>query len=462
MSQTDKQTTPPAPAGKGKAFFDRGDQVASTGNWDFAIQMYLDGLRREPENVARGHKPLRDVALKRKAQGGKPAGMVEQLKAGLTGVAKDPVEAMVNAEYMMAKDPGSLQNQVAVFKAALKLGHAEFIKFIADIVTEAMKIAKHPNKQLILQLTDAYAGIEEYPRAIMVADIGLKAFPDDGALLDAYRNYGAKDTIKAGKYGTDAGFTESVKDLKGQLEQSQRDKLSQGRGFIEAEIKRTRLDYEANPTIPGKVDALVESLTKIDEDATEAEAIAVLGKAYEQTKAYRFKVRMDDVKIRQLRRKFHALKAAGDNDAAIALAKETLEFELKVYEERAANYPTDLGIKFELGRRQLTAGLVDDAITNFQRAVQDAKRRTACLDYLGQAFMKKKWYREAVDNYTRALEFETTEDRAKDLHYNLAAALTAMDKKEEALKHLSVVVQLDYNFRDVREKMENLRKEMGQ
>ena len=58
--------------GKGKAFFDRGDQVAETGNWDFAIEMYLQGIEREPDNVDQGHKPLRDVSMKRMAQGGKP------------------------------------------------------------------------------------------------------------------------------------------------------------------------------------------------------------------------------------------------------------------------------------------------------------------------------------------------------------------------------------------------------
>ena len=55
----------PDPAGKGSQFFTRGDQVSETGNWDFAIQMYLEGIRREPENLERGHVRLRKVALVR-------------------------------------------------------------------------------------------------------------------------------------------------------------------------------------------------------------------------------------------------------------------------------------------------------------------------------------------------------------------------------------------------------------
>jgi hypothetical protein len=55
----------------GKKFFDHGDQVALTGNWDFAIEMYAMGIRWEPSNMERGWHKLREVAMKRKAQGGK-------------------------------------------------------------------------------------------------------------------------------------------------------------------------------------------------------------------------------------------------------------------------------------------------------------------------------------------------------------------------------------------------------
>ena len=51
---------------KGKAFFERGDQVAETGNWDFAMEMYLEGIARDPDNVDQGHQPLReDLAPRR-------------------------------------------------------------------------------------------------------------------------------------------------------------------------------------------------------------------------------------------------------------------------------------------------------------------------------------------------------------------------------------------------------------
>src|SRR4051812_6605651 len=72
--------------GKGKAFFDRARTVAATGNFDYAIEMYIQGLNREPLNVAE-HQSLRETAMRRKIAGGKSGG---GLLGALGGGAKMP------------------------------------------------------------------------------------------------------------------------------------------------------------------------------------------------------------------------------------------------------------------------------------------------------------------------------------------------------------------------------------
>ena len=101
--------------GKARRFLTAAIRWAETGNWDFAIQMYLDGVRREPGNIERGHAPLRDVSLKRKMQGGKPAGFMEAMKHK---GGKNPAETLANAEFLLAKDPGNVSHMVAVLKSA--------------------------------------------------------------------------------------------------------------------------------------------------------------------------------------------------------------------------------------------------------------------------------------------------------------------------------------------------------
>ncbi len=454
-NQNDEQE---AANGKGKAFFDRGDQVAETGNWDFAIEMYLEGIRREPGNLQRGHQPLREVSLKRKAQGGKSAGLMEGMKHK---GGKEPVDALVNAEYLLAKDPGKVAHMAAVLKAAQRLEEVGLVKWIADIIFEVMRRAKRPNKRVLALITEAYSLIQEYTSAVQACDRALQISPNDGSLQEMAKDLSARATIQQGQYDGEGTFVKSVRDLGRQMELAQRDHLAQSRQFLEGDVEKTRAEYEESPQEPGRIGAYVDALTKFEEEGYENEAMDVLKKAHADTGTYRFKMRLDDVKVRQMRRRFNKLKSSGQGELAMKLARELLAYELKMYAERAENYPTDLSMKFELGRRQLTAGQIDGAIGSLQQARRDPKRRIQALTYLGQAFGKKEWHHEAVETYEGALELEPSEERAKELHYSLALELKAMDERGKALEHFSQVAQMDYTYRDVREQIEALRKEIG-
>src|SRR6185312_17283792 len=99
---------PPDPnegPGKGTVFFDRAKSVAATGNFDFAISMYIEGLFREPFNAAQ-HQALREVALRRKLSGAKSGGgLLSGLSLGGPKPpykGKTPKEAMLNNEFILA------------------------------------------------------------------------------------------------------------------------------------------------------------------------------------------------------------------------------------------------------------------------------------------------------------------------------------------------------------------------
>ena len=98
-------TPNPVPAkGKGKAFFDRADQVAETGSWDFAIELYIQGIEREADNLERGHKPLREAALQRKMKGGKPAGFFEK---GKYKAGKEPLPSWSPPSSFFPRTPAT-------------------------------------------------------------------------------------------------------------------------------------------------------------------------------------------------------------------------------------------------------------------------------------------------------------------------------------------------------------------
>lgn len=446
-------------AGKGKAFFERADQVAETGNWDFAIAMYLEGISREPENLDRGHKPLRKVSINRKAQGGKPAGMIDQLKRR---PCKDPVRNLVNAEYLLSKDPGSVQNMMQVLQAARKCDLIGLVHWISLIILESQRQTKKPSKRILVDLVSAFESAKDFSMSVQACDMAISLDPNDGELRDRMRSLSALYTIDKGKFEEEGDFTKGVDDLEAQQKIQKKDALVQDEEYLLGQIRKCRQDYLENPHVAGKINNAVDALLKIENESYENEAIDILAKAHKDSSAYQFKMRIGDIRIRQMSRRFRQMRDSGDTAEATEQAKRQLAFELDEYKERCANYPTDLGLKFEMGRRQFLSGLYDEAIASLQTAQRDPRRGLRARSLIGQAFVKKGWLGMAVETFEKALELEATEEFTMELRYFLGDVLDNMGQLERAQEQFSTVAQLDYNYRDVRQRIENIRTRLSE
>ncbi|MBN1943637.1 MAG: hypothetical protein JW849_10125 [Phycisphaerae bacterium] len=440
---------------KAKVFFDRADEVAGTGNWDFAIELYSEGLRLNPDEMERGHVKLRDVSLKRKVQGGKPAGLGDRRKHR---AGKDPAGNLANAAYLLAKDPGSETLMELFLKAAAEVGNPDVIRWIGEILLESQKQARKPNRRLCTVMMDTLAAAKHYDLAIQACRLALTAAPNDADLESRLSALGAEYTLQKGQYGVEGDFTKGVKDLDKQKELIQKDMLVKDESFLQQQIAKTEKDYLESPTVPGKVNGYVDALLKFEDESYENQAVDVLQKAFQDTKAYQFKMRIGDVKIRQMSRRFRKLKDAGDKEGAAKAAREQLAFEVAEYRERAGNYPTDLSLKYELGRRLFLAGQYDDAIGYLQQAQRDPRRFVVVMNYLGQAFMRKEWWQEAVDTFVKVLDGDVTEERSKDIRYNLGQCYEKLDKLDQAQEQFSHLAQIDFNYKDVRARLEAIRK----
>jgi TolA-binding protein len=177
-------------AAQGRAHFDRAREAAQAGDFDRAIDAYLDGLRLAPDDVSGGHIELRVVALQRSERGGaKPAPeeVNERLAAGVS-----PLDRMLNAEYLLAKDPEHLAYGEAVLKAAVAGGYKEAARWIADLMFLANNHAKKPLADLYVLLKDAYAAIGQFNRAASACHRALLLRPKDKALLRDLKGLRAK------------------------------------------------------------------------------------------------------------------------------------------------------------------------------------------------------------------------------------------------------------------------------
>ena len=115
---------------KAQVFFGRGNMVADTANYDYAIEMYISGLAIDSENID-AHQALREISLKRKAEGGKDLGILQKMKLSNKG---DDKRNMLNAEKLLAYDPTNKQHMANVLASARAAGFTATAEWIAAIL----------------------------------------------------------------------------------------------------------------------------------------------------------------------------------------------------------------------------------------------------------------------------------------------------------------------------------------
>lgn len=103
--------------------------LAHAGNFDEAIETCLMAIEEAPGDLAL-HQALREIALQRKAAGGKPLGMLTRWRHRRQ---KDPLRELIVATRLLAFDPGNRGHLARVCAAAERLALADITSWLADI-----------------------------------------------------------------------------------------------------------------------------------------------------------------------------------------------------------------------------------------------------------------------------------------------------------------------------------------
>jgi tetratricopeptide (TPR) repeat protein len=468
-----RHTTSEADKAKARKWFARARQLVDTRSHDYAIKCFIDGLALWPEAVDDGHQALRACALARRHAGGKKMGLRASVMSGSGKGRGDPVHAMLKAEERWAHDPSHVSHIEDVFKNAGKARCDDTLMWVGAIYREALENEKKPNPKKFALLKEVYEDLgdraeargeldlaaEAYERGIEALSVQRQLSPRDLELANVLRDLSTKLTILKGKYDRADSFKESVLDAGQQRDTQDQDRMVQSDERLTQLIAAAEAAVKANPGVPGKVMALVELLCRRDNEEDEKRAISILVKQYQDTDDYRFKQRADDIRVRQLAREARRARDSGDREAIRSAMIKQLQFEIPTYKERAARYPTDMRIRYEYGLRLFNARKYDEAIPCFQTARGDMKHRVQCSLYLGRCFYEKKFFSEAVATLEEGRAgHEATDDAvAKELLYWLGRAQADSGETTTAAKTYGHLLQLDYNYRDVRSRIEHLR-----
>jgi len=450
---------------KARAFFERAQEAAESENFDYAIDMYLDGLRYAPDALEEGHLPLCELALQRKNKGGQKPSMMERVKR-LRG--KTPLEQLLNAEYLFTKDPDHLPYAEAMLKAAVAGGYKKTADWIANLVFQANNAARKPSLQTYILLKDSYAALGQFDKALAACQRAYRLKPQDKQLADEFKNLSAELTMASGKYDQEGDFRKSIKDRESQ------EKLQATQGVIKSEdyrllaVKYAREELAQNSNLSSNIFGLAQALSDLQTDEAENEAIELLENTYKAKNDFSFKQRAGRLRIKQLKRKIRQTKSAieanpDDPEAkakAAELSTQLSNTELEHYQLCVKNYPTDLQVKYEYGIRLLANERYDEAIPLFQEAQRDPRRKIAAMDKIGLCFYFKGWFADAIDVFTQAIEaYEIKDDSvAKELRYNLGRAYQENGDTEKALEIFRKVAQVDFAYKDVSQRVDEFRK----
>jgi tetratricopeptide (TPR) repeat protein len=465
---------------KADAFFQRARTVGGTGNFDFAIEMFTQGLMLDPENVD-AHIDLRDISMKRKASGGKAMGFFDARKHSTNN--RDDKLNMVNAEKLLGYDPGNTDYMQALLQNAHKAGYFDTVMWIGPIFQKANADSKKPEFSKFVVLKDVYKSLamdtatppriraELLKRATNACHFAAKMKPDEMDLQTELKNLGALHTQVEGNYDSGGSFQDSIKDKDEQEKLQAQDKGVQEIGVMGKLINDAEAQYRANPEEPGKMLRLVEMLEKTEHPEYEGRAIDLLTEWFDRTKQFRFRKRIGEINMRQWRRMEQSQKEmVAKNPTDEQLKKDfhqfqddKNEFELSEFNLWAENYPTDMTFKFRAAERMFALKRYEESIPLLQNAEADAKYRIRARLLQGQAFYQLKFYDEAVDTLDSLIrDYQMKgDDVSKEMHYWSGRAHEDRGDAEVAIKLYSAIVRMEFNYRDAQGRIKKLRAGLG-
>ncbi len=471
---------PPGEAEMAKArkWFAHAKKAAETRNYDYAIELYVNGLALWPEALDEGLKPLRVVATARRMAGGKAAGFLAARKRPTNG--KDANKNLNNAIFLFGMDPGNISGIELILRLAAKAKCISAARWMAPVLTEAFSSGKKVSETRYdnactamdeaadhaIAMNEDAAALDILKANIATAQIWLHHHPESSTAPKAQSNASGKQTIVKGRFSKPEGFTQSLKDAEAQHDLHDREKSAHSEKRAHELIERARREWESHRGIPSKLLQLADLMIRNQDDATENEAIKLLSQEHASGGDYIFRQKADDILMRQMNRHrrilLAKLKADPQNPEprrAIArhAAKQT-EVETKIFEARHQQYPSDMRIRFLLATRYFAANRYDEAIPVFQQTQSDGRCGDESRLYIGRCFFEKKFYDQAVGTLRKTLSELPSADSplAMAIHYWLARSLEASDNLEDAKNAYGNLIQLDYNFLDARQRLEKL------
>ncbi|MBL4591680.1 MAG: hypothetical protein JKY96_06935 [Phycisphaerales bacterium] len=458
---------------KAKAFFDHAETAHDSGNYEYAIQMWLSGLKRDPSDMDALKRFLRSAEI-------------FTLENPKKGVSKE-VKSVAGAKGDLGKFIGSLldfglrpidtSNAIKLTASTAKLGLKEQTQLVGEHALKLAQQDKKPKKDMFVKLLDSFEAAEAFKLAAVAGEAACQMDRTDGELVVRVRNMLAQSTMSAGGYDNDeaGGFEKNIRNVDKQLELSQEDSASKTESTKDQIIERSSEEYKERPDDLAILTKYAKALVERGKSADQRNAMMLYNKAYKTTQQPRYRMLAGEVQLSMSRRRLDKLgrmiQAEPSNtehkEKLIEFEKAHHKLEMTELEFRVDSYPTDLGLKFKLGQRFFLDGLYKESIEQFQLAQSEPKIKRQVLSKMAQAFVKLGgWEDAAIQTFEQALDGlnDQNSDLGMELRYGLMDALqikAAKDREIEpavkADKLAAGIAIQSFSYRDVAERRNQIK-----
>lgn len=471
---TEKKSSPAPPPGKvisardrdiANQSFTHANQAALKANYDYAINLYTQCCKLAPDNLLY-RQSLHGVLKKKYGDNKKGSRMAavrvmgpkSKVKKGQ--LQKNYLQVLDYCEEGLQYNPWDVGLLCDEADALGKLGYVDIGVFV---LTEALQVDSD-SAAVNRQLGELYERQGEYEKAIACWYRVKKAVPTDDEADRRVKNLSARETMRLG------GMEDAEGDATSSAGEPAKRKTEPGEQAPAAKtVSPTAALEEQIRQDPSNVAHYVQLASHYRKAKDLAKAQQILKKAVALPGGEdHARDELDNVNLDILRHNLglaerRAEEAPADPESQGKLKKAREQFaayELSVYRRRSEGRPQDLALRFELATRLCQAGQIDEAIPHFQSVRSDSRRGFQALLMLGHCFEEKNNPKLALRSLQDALKAvaPTDTDGTKEVHYRLGCLYEKLEQPAEAEEHLNEVAALDYGYRDVAQRLEQLQK----
>ncbi len=445
--------------------FDRANQVISTGNHDYGIQLLMSCCKLDPGNLIyrQALRQTERAKYKNNMHGSRFAilsNTAAKHKAKAAFRAGNYVKTLEHCEEVLARNPWDVGAQMLLAEAADGLG-------LLDMAVWSLEQARQKDPRdltVIRALARLYEKRGNFTQAIALWEFVRKAAPTDLEAQHKGKDLAAHDTIARGRY-------EEV--VTGAQEGTEEEKDTEE----EDEAAGEKVEPAAPPFLDRAGREAAPLLERLKTEATNANLYLQLAGVYRKTdqldKArevlqkglgptgnnFEISLELAELELEPFRRNLilteNKLKSDPQNEdlrkIRIRLLKEINTRELDLFRQKSNRYPTEMAHRFELGVRLLRAGQTDEAIRELQMTRSDPRHHWRSLLYLGYCFKSRNNWRLAQRNFEDALQSLPPAEEAtrKELLFQLAQGCAEAKDLSRAIELGFELANLDFAYRDI-------------